>query len=133
MPLARVPLTGSQDVAMANVSLERSYTLTAPAGPGVTSFDIHELNVQGLPSLFFWITLPTPVGGVVWNPTFSVTNTTVAGVTTPNWHPFTNGIILVPVNVTTFAIRAAVGIVGMRITIPGGNTITVNTITTAGG
>ena len=134
MPLARVPLTGSQDVAMANVSLERQYTLTAPAGPpGVTSFIVHELNVQGLPSLFFWVDLLTPLGGVVWNPVFSVTNTTVAGVTTPNWHFFNNGVILVPGNVTTFAIRAAVGIVGMRFTIPAGNTITVNTVTTAGG
>ena len=132
MPLARVPLTGSQDVAMANVSLERSYTLTAPAGPG-TNFIVNELNVQGLPSLFFWVRLTSAVPGVLWTPLFSVTNTTVAGATVPNWFPFNNGFILVPANVTTFSIRAAVGVIGMQFNVPGGNTITVSTVTTAGG
>lgn len=133
MPLARVPLTGSQDVAMANVSLQRSYTLTAPAGPTATTFIRGELNVQGLPSLLYWVNLITPLAGVVWTPMFAITNTTVAGVTTPNWIPFNNGVILVPGNVTTFSIRAAVGIMGMRFEIPPGNTVTIGTAMTAGG
>jgi hypothetical protein len=113
---------------MANVSLERSYTLT---GGGVATI-VNELNVQGLPSLFFWVRLNTALPGVLWTPLFSVTNTTVAGVTQPNWFPFNNGFILVPANVTTFSIRAAVGVIGMQFNIPAGNTITVDTVTTAG-
>lgn len=133
MPLARVPLTGSQDVAMANVSLERSYMLTAPIGPPTTTFVRNELNVQGLPSLLFWVRLNAPVAGVLWTPLFSVTNATSGGVTVPNWFLFNNGFILVPGNVTTFSIRAAVGIIGMQFVIPAGNTISVDTVTTAGG
>lgn len=135
MPLARVPLTGSQDVAMANVSLQRTYTFDN-SGSGVgTNFLIDELNVQGLPSLLFWVTLSasTPVPGVLWNPLFSVVNTTAGGVTVPDWQPFTNGFILVPANVTTFAIRAAVGLIGARISVPAGQIVSVGTVLTAGG
>lgn len=133
MPLARVPITGSQDVAMANVSLQRTYTFDNSASPAGTNFLIDELNVQGLPSLLFWVYLSSPVAGTVWSPLFSVVNTTTGGVTAPDWKPFTNGFILVPLNVTTFPIRAAVGLMGAQISVPAGQIVTVTTVLTAGG
>lgn len=131
MPLNRVPLAGNQIVAMANVSLELKETFTA--GAVDTTFTFNELNVLGLPSLFYWINLTTPVPNVNWVPLFAVTNTTSGGVTVPNWHDFNNGFILVPGNVTTFTIRAAVALAGMRITVPANQIATVTTVITAGG
>jgi hypothetical protein len=134
MPLARVPLTGSFDVAMANVSLERKLTITNP-GPNAASFILpdFELNVQGLPSLFFWVRLDSPVANILWNPLFAVSNATTGGVTVPSWVPFTNGFVLVPGNVTTFAIRAAVGTVGVAFDVPSLTSIDVTVVITAGG
>ena len=131
MPLNRVPLAGNQIVAMANVSLELKETFTA--GAGDTTFIFNELNVLGLPSLLYWISLASPVPNVNWTPLFAVTNTTVGGVTTPNWHDFNNGFILVPGNVTTFSVRAAVALAGMRITVPANNAVSIITVITAGG
>jgi hypothetical protein len=131
MPLNRVPLAGNQIVAMANVSLELKETFTA--GGADTTFIFNELNVLGLPSLLYWISLASPVPNVNWTPLFAVTNTTVGGVTTPNWHDFNNGFILVPGNVTTFSVRAAVALAGMRITVPANNAVTIITVITAGG
>lgn len=133
MPLARVPLTGSQDVAMANVSLEKKLTLDNTAGIAPALFFVNELNVQGLPSLLYWVRLDSAAVGIVWNPLFAVTNTTAGGVTVPNWHNFANGIILVPGNITTFNIRAAVGLVGMSLSVPPATSIDVTTVMTAGG
>jgi hypothetical protein len=118
---------------MANVSLERKFSLNNP-----NNFDlnltINELNVQGLPSLMYWIRLDTPILGVRWSPLFSVTNVTTGGVTAPNWLPFTNGFILVSSNVTTFFVRAAVGVAGMGVTLPAGaGVVDVTTVITAGG
>ena len=45
MPLARVPLTGSFDVAMANVSLERKLTITNP-GPNAASFILPDFELK---------------------------------------------------------------------------------------
>jgi len=134
MPLARVPLTGSFDVAMANVSLERELTITNP-DPNAARFILNdfELNVQGLPSLFFWVRLNTPIANILWNPLFAVSNVTTGGVTAPNWFTFTNGFVLVPGNVTTFALRAAVGTIGMAFDVPGGTAISVTVVLTAGG
>lgn len=133
MPLARVPLTGSVDVAMANVSLENKTTLDNTASGNPTTFTINELQVQGLPSLMYWIRLDSPVANVVWNPLFAVTNTTTGGVTAPNWHPFTNGFVLVPGNVTTFFVRAAIGTAGMSIAVPANTLVNVTTVISAGG
>lgn len=134
MPLARVPLTGTFDVAMANVSLERKIDITNP-DPNAARFILpdFELNVQGLPSLFFWVRLNTPIPNILWNPLFAVNNTTASGVTVPSLVTFTNGFVLVPGNVTTFAIRAAVGTVGVAFDIPPGATISVTVVITAGG
>ena len=131
MPLNRVPLAGNQIVAMANVSLELKETFTA--GGADPTFIFNELNVLGLPSLLYWISLASPVPNVNWTPLFAVTNTTVGGVTTPNWHDFNNGFILVPGNVTTFSVRAAVALAGMRITVPANNAVSIITVITAGG
>jgi hypothetical protein len=131
MPLNRVPLAGNQIVAMANVSLELKETFTA--GAGDTTFIFNELNVLGLPSLTYWIQLASPTPNVNWTPLFAVTNTTSGGVTVPNWHDFNNGFLLVPGNVTTFFVRSAVALAGMRITVPAGNAATVTTVITAGG
>jgi hypothetical protein len=133
MPLARVPLTGSFDVAMANVSLENKTTLDNSASGAATTFTFNELQVQGLPSLMYWIRLDTAAINIVWNPLFAVTNTTTGGVTAPNWHDFTNGFVLVPGNVTTFFVRAAVGTAGMSVAVPAGVSIDVTTVITAGG
>lgn len=134
MPLARVPLTGSFDVAMANVSLEREMDIVNAGGaPARIILNDFELNVQGLPSLFFWVRLNTPIANILWNPLFAVSNVTAGGVTAPNWYPFTNGFILVPGNVTTFAIRAAVGTLGMSFDLPAATTISVTVVITAGG
>lgn len=133
MPLARVPLTGSVDVAMANVSLENKVTFDNSAGIAVATFTFNELQVQGLPSLMYWIRLDSPTANVVWNPLFAVTNTTTGGVTAPNWHAFTNGFVLVPGNTTTFFVRAAVGSAGMTLGIPAGAVVTVTTVISAGG
>ena len=134
MPLARVPLTGTYDVAMANVSLERKIDITNP-DPNAARFILSdfELNVQGLPSLFFWVRLDTLIPNILWNPLFAVSNATTGGVTAPNWYPFTNGFVLVPGNVTTFAIRAAVGTAGVAFDVPPGATISVTVVITAGG
>ena len=135
MPLNRVPLTGNQIVAMANVSRRESVTiLNVPPGDKVQDF--LELNVLGLPSLMYYVQLPPGApGGLVWEPLFAVDNTTVGGVTVPNWQPFTNGFVLVPGNVTVFTIRAAVSLAAMRFNIGGalGNIPGVTCIITAGG
>lgn len=133
MPLSRVPLTGNQAVAMANVSLENKTTFDNTASLVDKVFTFNELNVEGLPSLLYWIRLDSAVAGVVFQPVFSVTNVTTGGVTAPNWFPFTNGIILVPGNVTTFTIRAAVGLAGMQVTVPAQTALGVTTAITAGG
>ena len=134
MPLARVPLTGTFDVAMANVSLERKIDITNPdANAARFILPDFELNVQGLPSLFFWVRLDTPIPNILWNPLFAVSNSTTGGVTVPSWITFTNGFVLVPGNVTTFAIRAAVGTVGVAFDVPAGATISVTVVITAGG
>jgi hypothetical protein len=133
MPLARVPLTGSLDVAMANVSLENKVTFDNSAGIAPVTFTFNELQVTGLPSLMYWVRLDTPVANVVWNPMFAITNVTTGGITAPNWHPFTNGFVLVPGNVTTFFVRAAVGTAGMTIGVPAGTSVTVTTVISAGG
>jgi hypothetical protein len=131
MPLNRVPLAGNQIVAMANVSLELKESFTA--GGGDTTFTFNELNVLGLPSLTYWIQLSSATPNVNWVPLFAITNTTTGGVTSPNWHPFNNGFLLVPGNVTTFFVRSAVALAGMRITVPAGSTADVVTVITAGG
>ena len=46
MPLNRTPLTGNQIVAMANVSLQQTYTLTGVAGVGATTFEVNFLNAS---------------------------------------------------------------------------------------
>jgi hypothetical protein len=135
MPLNRVPLTGNQIVAMANVSRRETLTLLA-SPPADKVQDFLEINVLGLPSLMYYVRLPAGApGGIVWEPLFAVDNITVGGVTVPNWQPFTNGFVLVPGNVTVFTIRAAVSLAAMRFNIPGGlvNTPNVTGIITAGG
>ena len=127
MPLNRVPLTGNQIVAMANVSREEK---TSFAVVGTT--DYSELNVLGLPSLMYWVRLDSPVANVRFYPLFSVSNLT------PNWATFNNGTILVPGNATVFTIRAAVAVIGIRIVIDPGPPapalpLTITTILTAGG
>jgi hypothetical protein len=135
MPLNRVPLTGNQIVAMANVSRRETLTLLA-SPPAPKDQDFLEINVLGLPSLMYYARLPAGApGGIVWEPLFAVDNITVGGVTVPNWQPFTNGFVLVPGNVTVFTIRAAVSLAAMRFNIPGGigNVAGVTGIITAGG
>jgi hypothetical protein len=133
MPLARVPLTGSLDVAMANVSLENKVTFDNSLGANPVTFTFNELQVTGLPSLMYWIRLDSPVANVVWNPLFAITNITTGGVTVPNFHVFTNGFVLVPGNTTTFFVRAAVGTAGMSVAVPAGTSVTVTTVISAGG
>lgn len=130
MPLNRVPLTGNQIVAMANVSREEK---TSFAVVGTT--DYSELNVLGLPSLMYWVRLDSPVANVRFYPLFSVSNLTTGGVPTPNWATFNNGTILIAGNATVFTIRAAVAVIGIRIVIDPGTPVpvTITTILTAGG
>jgi hypothetical protein len=132
MPLNRVPLTGNQIVAMANVSREEKTSFTSTG-----TFDYSELNVLGLPSLLYWVRLDSPVANVRFYPLFAVTNITTAGVPVPNWAPFNNGTILVPGNHTVFTIRAAVSTIGIRIVLDPPLApllpISVTTILTAGG
>jgi hypothetical protein len=137
MPLNRTPLTGNQIVAMANVSLQRNYTLTGAPVLGEDTFTIvNELNVLGLPSLTYWIRLNSNVPNIVFTPLFAVQNTTSGGVTVPNWLPFTNGAVLVPGNVFTFIVRSAVANAAVEFAIPGSlpaTTINVDVVITAGG
>lgn len=138
MPLNRTPLTGNQIVAMANVSLQRNYTLQGAAVVGQNTFVIvNELNVLGLPSLTYWVRLNSSNPGIVFTPLFSVQNTTVGGTTTvPDWLPFTNGSVLVPGNVFTFIVRSAVANAAVEFTIPGAipaATVNVDVVITAGG
>ena len=133
MPLNRVPLSGNQIVAMANVSRQLKTDIAAGAGPADTTLDFSELNCLGLPSLMYWIQLQTAAVNVRWTPLFAVANATVAGQPVPNWQQFTNGAILVPGNVTVFTIRAAVALMGIRVVAPPGTAITVSTVVTAGG
>ena len=131
MPLVRTPLTGSQIVAMANVSLQRSYTLTA--GLAQDTFTRNELSVLGLPSLMYWVRLNTPVNGVIFTPMFAVQNITTGGLAGPNWLPFTNGALLVPGNIFVFTIRAAVAQAAADITVPALQSVDVDIVITAGG
>ena len=134
MPLNRTPLTGNQIVAMANVSLERSYTLTGLALVDSTSI-VNELNVLGLPSLLYWVRLNSAVPNVIFTPLFAVQNTTLAGVTVPNWNPLTNGALLVPGNIFAFTIRASMANAAVQITIPLSappSVISVDVVITAG-
>ena len=133
MPLNRVPLSGNQIVAMANVSRQLKTNIPANAGPLDTQLEFSELNCLGLPSLMYWITLQTAVANVRWAPLFAVANISSGGAPVPNWEQFTNGAILVPNNTTVFTIRAAVALMGIRILVPPGIGITVTTVVTAGG
>ena len=134
MPLDRVPLTGSDALAMANVSLDRKYTLASDPLGTVTYIE-NELNVLGLPSLMYWVRVQAGApGGIVFTPLFAITNTTTGGVTAPLWKAFTNGIVLVPGNVTVFTIRASVAVAGMSFTFPpGAGNATFETAITAAG
>jgi hypothetical protein len=134
MPLTRTPLTGNQIVAMANVSLQRSYTIQVPAAPQTSI--VNEINVLGLPSLMYWIRLNTAVGNVVFTPMFAVQNTNVGTTIAPSWLPFTNGAILVPGNIFVFTIRASVANAAAEFIIPNvppGGSISVDVVITAGG
>jgi hypothetical protein len=137
MPLNRTPLTGNQIVAMANVSLQRNYTMVGPGIFGETSYIVNnEINVLGLPSLTYWVRLNSNVPNIVFTPLFAVQNTTSGGVTVPNWLPFTNGAVLVPGNVFTFIVRSAVANAAVEFAIPGSvpaSTINVDVVITAGG
>lgn len=130
MPLNRIPLTGNEIVAMANVSRELKTDFTATG-----TYDYSELPSLGLPSLMYWIRLNTAVANVRYYPLFAVSNITAGTGTAPNWAAFNNGTILVPGNVSVFTIRAAVAIIGIRIVIDPGIPvpISINTIVTAGG
>lgn len=135
MPLTRTPLTGNQIVAMANVSLQRGYTIQVP-GPVPQTSIVNEINVLGLPSLMYWIRLNTAVGNVLFTPLFAVQNTNVGTAVLPNWLPFSNGVILVPGNIFVFTIRAAVANAAAEFIIPGvppGGSISVDVVITAGG
>ena len=137
MPLNRTPLTGNQIVAMANVSLQQTYTLTG-AAVGATTFQVNFLNVLGLPSLMYWVRLNSPVGNIAFTPLFSVQNTTTAALTAPNWLPFTNGALLVPGNIFVFTIRASVSQAAAQFIIPGAGggappTASLDVVITAGG
>ena len=137
MPLNRTPLTGNQIVAMANVSLQRNYTMVGQAVPGNFTYVINnELNVLGLPSLTYWVRLNSNNPGIIFTPLFSVQNTTAGGITIPNWLPFTNGSVLVPGNVFTFFVRSAVANAAVEFSIPGSippQTVNVDVVITAGG
>jgi hypothetical protein len=136
MPLNRTPLTGNQIVAMANVSLQRNYTLTGDNAPlvPVTLYPIvNEINVLGLPSLTYWVRLNSPVPNIVFTPMFAVQNTTAGGVTVPSWLPFTNGAVLVPGNVFTFFARSAVANAAVEFAVPPAVSINVDVVITAGG
>lgn len=132
MPLNRVPLTGNQIVAMANVSRAEKTTFTSTG-----TFEYSQLNALGLPSLLYWVRLDTGAPNVRLYPLFAVDNVTVAGAPVPNWASFNNGSILVAGNVSVFTIRAAVSVIGIRIVIDGALApflpITVTSILTAGG
>lgn len=130
MPLNRIPLTGNQIVAMANVSRELKTSFDA-----VGTYDYSELPCLGLPSLTYWIRLNSPVANVRWYPLFAVTNITAGTTPVPNWATYNNGTILVPGNVSVFTIRSAVAIIGIRVAIDPGIPvpISINTIVTAGG
>jgi hypothetical protein len=135
MPLNRTPLTGNQIVAMANVSLQRNYTLTGQVGVD-TSFTLNELNVLGLPSLMYWVRLNSGVNNIVFTPLFAVQNTTTGGLTAPDWLPFTNGAVLVPGNIFVFTIRASAANAAAQFSIPGGIapiSINVDVVISAGG
>ena len=137
MPLNRTPLTGNQIVAMANVSLQRNYTMVGAGLIGTSTYIVNnEINVLGLPSLTYWVRLNSNVPNIVFTPLFAVQNTTSGGVTVPNWLPFTNGAVLVPGNVFTFIVRSAVANAAVEFAIPGSvpaSTINVDVVITAGG
>jgi hypothetical protein len=130
MPLNRVPLTGNQIVAMANVSRQEKTNFTATG-----TYEYSELNSLGLPSLLYWVRLDTAVANIRFYPLFAVSNITTGTGPAPNWATFNNGTILVPGNVTVFTIRAAVSVIGIRIVIDPGIPvpISVTSILTAGG
>lgn len=134
MPLNRIPLTGNEIVAMANVSRTEKFSFTSPPGV-ITMFDFSELNVVGLPSLMYWIRLSTPLAGVVFWPLFSNSNVTdpASNLPAPNWFQFNNGSILVPGNVTVFTIRASVSIMGVRVQLPAGTSASFTVALSASG
>lgn len=112
MPLNRIPLSGNQIVAMANVSREVKTTFTTTG-----TFDYAELPCLGLPSLMYWVRLDTGVPNVRFYPLFAVSNVSTPTGPVPNFVSFTNGQILVAGNIAVFTIRAAVAVIGIRIVI----------------
>lgn len=133
MPLDRVLYAGNEVVAMGSVSQQRSFTLSTPAdSASPLTFTRLEMNVTGLPSLTYWVRLQSAVANVIFTPQFSIMNTTTAGVTNADWRPFTNGFVLVPGNISLFTVRSAVAKMSIAITVPIGQSVTVDLIVSAG-
>ena len=87
MPLVRLPTTGAELVASANVYLRRTVTIV----PGTSTNFLQDINLQinNLPNIFVWIRQTGGVMGLSFFPSFAVDNIDVAGVVTPNWLPLT--------------------------------------------
>ena len=83
MPLVRIPTTGAQLIASAQVVQRRQ--LTIAAGAAISPLQALELQVNNLPNVFIWIEQTAGANGLSFSPYFAVDNTNVAGTVRPNW------------------------------------------------
>jgi hypothetical protein len=83
MPLVRIPTTGSELVASAQVVRRR--VITVGAGVGLDPLQTLELQINNLPNIFIWLRQTAGVNGISFSPYFAVDNTNTAGAVRPNW------------------------------------------------
>jgi hypothetical protein len=83
MPLVRIPTTGAELVASAQVVRRR--TITVAAGAAITPLPALQLQINNLPNIFIWMEQTAGANGIAFSPYFAVDNINVAGAVQPNW------------------------------------------------
>ena len=83
MPLVRIPTTGAELVASAQVVRRR--TITVLAGAAITPLPALQLQINNLPNIFIWMEQTAGANGIAFAPFFAVDNLNSAGTVVPNW------------------------------------------------
>ena len=83
MPLVRIPTTGAELVASAQVVRRR--TITIAAGAAITPLPSLQLQINNLPNIFIWMEQTAGANGIAFAPYFAVDNLNTAGAVGPNW------------------------------------------------
>lgn len=83
MPLVRIPTTGAELLASAQVVKRRQIIIAAAAG--IVPLESLELQINNLPHVFVWILQTAGQNGISFSPYFAVDNANTAGAVRPNW------------------------------------------------